>query len=111
MANPNLGDVLTYNGSAWVNQPWVQGNFGVGGPPVYPLHAFYGTSGFFYVDLSGTAAAGIYNNKPQQWSFRSNPATGRFDVRDDTAAAERISIDTSGHVGIGTTSPDSVLQV
>jgi hypothetical protein len=29
MANPNLGDVLTYNGSAWVNQPWVQGPFGV----------------------------------------------------------------------------------
>ena len=31
MANPNAGDVLTYNGSQWLNQPGVQGSFWVGG--------------------------------------------------------------------------------
>lgn len=30
MANPNLGDALTYDGSAWVNQRRVQGTFAIG---------------------------------------------------------------------------------
>jgi hypothetical protein len=65
------------------------------------LHAFYGNSGFFYSDVSGTGTVGLYTTKPQQWSFRNNAASGRFDIRDDTAVRERISLDVDGNIILG----------
>jgi len=49
----------------------------------------------------------------QQWLLGENLATtaGAFEIFDNTAAQNRFFINTSGNVGIGTTSPDLKLSV
>jgi hypothetical protein len=110
----SAGDILTYDGSKWVNQPDVQGPFGIGTTPVYQLHAVSGATGFFFTQQTGTALFGAYNGSGKQWSFRVDSSTGRLDIRDDNAGGltERITVTTpAGNVGIGTTSPSSLLHV
>ena len=43
--------------------------------------------------------------------IRYTGASGNFSLRDDSAGADRVSIDSSGRVGIGTTSPAAPLHV
>jgi hypothetical protein len=109
----NAGDVLTYDGSKWVNQPTVQGPFGVGTAPVYQFHAVQGLTGLFFTGTT-TSLAGLYNSNGKQWSLRVDGSTNRLDIRDDNAGglAERITVTTpGGNVGVGTTSPTSLLHV
>jgi trimeric autotransporter adhesin len=56
--------------------------------------------------LTDTQASG------HQWAlFSGDPAAGYFKIRDNTAAADRVVINTAGDVGIGTTTPGSLLDV
>jgi hypothetical protein len=72
-----------------------------------------GTSGFgpgFIIDGSSMTGG-------RSWSvFTSGAsdlvgATGTFSIFDGTASASRLSIDSTGRVGIGTTGPDQLLSV
>jgi hypothetical protein len=51
-------------------------------------------------------------NDARQWTMRVNGAeSDQFQVRDSTAGATRMVIDSSGNVGIGTASPNARLHV
>ena len=51
----------------------------------------------------------VDTNNNSDFSIRG--ASGNFIIRDDTNAASRLSIDSSGLVGIGTSSPASLLHI
>jgi hypothetical protein len=92
------------------------GNIGIG--TVNPVSRFHvkDTNGEFWADASpavGGSLAFVFANTAggRQFSFRSLN-TGRFDIRDDSGGGgERISINSSGNVGIGTTNPGTRLDV
>jgi len=51
-------------------------------------------------------------NDARQWTMRVNGAeSDQFQLRDSTAGANRLVVDSSGNVGIGTNSPLRLLQV
>ena len=88
------------------------GNVGIG--TTNPTARLYvaDTSGAMFFDGSGSSNNFVLNNTSggRQYSFR-NRTDGRFDLRDDTSGGERISVNASGSVGIGTTNPDAPLTV
>lgn len=51
------------------------------------------------------------DNSSRNWDVGLNPTTDAFYIKDVTASATRLTIDTSGNVGIGTTSPLYNLEV
>ena len=70
------------------------------------------TDTFHYISLSNTSTGG------RQWTLANAGASdptgvtaGNLYLRDSTAGANRIAIDSSGRVGIGTTSPSSLLHL
>jgi len=96
------------------------GNVGIGtSSPLGRLHINGGTYDSFTISGTSTNSVGlrIQNSSPSRnWnvgvSGSAGPAaSGSFFIYDDTAAATRMSIDSSGNVGIGTTSPGYKLQV
>lgn len=59
----------------------------------------------FYLDNSSRASG-------RNWSFISgNAANGYLSIKDETAGADRVVIDTNGKVGIGTTTPAASFHV
>ncbi|HMV80685.1 MAG TPA: tail fiber domain-containing protein, partial [Leptospiraceae bacterium] len=51
-------------------------------------------------------------NKDRNWQIgNNNTPAGQFFIYDGTAGANRLVIDTTGNVGIGTTSPASLLSI
>lgn len=60
---------------------------------------------------SGNDAGLFYKNGVRTWQTFVNGTDGAYRFYDVTAAAERLRIDSSGNVGIGTSSPTSRLQV
>ncbi len=53
-----------------------------------------------------------YTSGGRTWGlFSGSPAVGYFKIRDNTANLDRFVIDTSGNVGIGTTTPASRLDI
>jgi hypothetical protein len=101
------------------------GNVGIGtDAPDRKLHVDEATSSLRFgheggpavlrVENSGAASLTALNlgNDARDWQLRVEGAEGnKFKIFDATAIANRLTIDTSGNVGIGTPDPDTVLHV
>ncbi|MHB1162905.1 MAG: immunoglobulin-like domain-containing protein [Minisyncoccota bacterium] len=87
------------------------GNVGIGTTnPVRNLGIVSAAGTSVGINLNSTATGG------RSYSFFSTNNSsglggGKFGIYDDTALASRIVVDSSGNVGIGTTSPGSILSV
>ena len=92
------------------------GNLGVGTTsPSQEIHG-YSSGGDFSLRLESGSATGTaytyYKNADQEYQIGiRGSASDSFQIIDTTADAARIVMDTSGDVGIGTTSPNAKLDV
>jgi len=92
------------------------GNVGIGtSSPANKLHISTAT-GNEYIRTTTVGANSIsgliIQNDAREWVIRNIGSDGdKFQIRDATANAERLTIDSSGNVGIGTTAPDYKLQI
>ena len=87
------------------------GNVGIGTTsPAHPLDVV-GSSHTYIGILAGTnSSAGLrLRNDARDWDVNIR-TDDKFSVYDQTASAARLTIDTSGNVGIGTTSPAAPLS-
>jgi hypothetical protein len=82
------------------------GNVGIGTPasPNGKLH-LYSTSGELVLRMQNAASGG------RNWELNSKNSSGSFSIIDRTATADRLLINSSGNVGIGTTNPQYKLSV
>jgi len=72
----SAGDILTYNGTSWVNQPAVAGNFGIGlTTPQFPLEIDWvsGVTGIYLKDTGGGQYTPFI-----MWDDASTPNTNTF---------------------------------
>ena len=61
---------------------------------------------------SGSAALGLVETGVRSWAIRAGGATtNKLDIADLSAGQTRLTIDSSGNVGIGTNSPGSLLHL
>ncbi len=89
------GDILTLD----LTNAYV----GIGTTPSYKFHVVDSATTLAVLDSAGTSIM-LLSNAARQWSFRNAVTSGLFSLCDDTAGAERLSIDSAGRVGIGVTS-------
>jgi hypothetical protein len=85
MANPNQGDVLTYNGSAWVNQNQVLGPLGIGGTLAWSGHVT--ASGGSNPKVAPGANLGTGGSATVTLYSDSNDTRGRIDFTPGTIPA------------------------
>jgi hypothetical protein len=86
------------------------GNVGIGTSSPSSLLHIYGSTTDVYTTLQNASTGG------RQWIFNatsnaSGEGGGRFLIKDGTASATRVTIDSSGNVGIGTSSPSGKVGV
>jgi hypothetical protein len=83
--------------------------------PGYPLHVSAGGSVGIQIEKGGSAVdyLDLYNSATvnNRWAFRIRGISeGDFGIRDVTANAYRLFIDSAGNVGLGTTAPATKFQ-
>ena len=81
------------------------GNVGIGTSSPSSLLHVQGGSSSGIIQLGTTGGAG------REWKHIVSSSTGYYFLQDSTAGSNRIAVDTSGNVGIGTTSPAKTLDV
>jgi hypothetical protein len=81
--------------------------------PAYKIEASSSTNNYIGVTctVDGNAASRFKNTQRDWLVGVLGSASGALGFYDNTAGSERLRIDSSGNVGIGTTSPDSKLHV
>ena len=121
--NWQVGDWAVFNGSVWQKVDGgstgllstltvtgntflatTSGNVGVGtSSPGYKLSV---------AGTAGTAVVNLVETGVRSWGIRAGgAATNTFDIADFTAGVARLTIDASGNLGIGTSSPGTKLDV
>lgn len=79
------------------------GDLGIGTTsPATKLHLYDGTA--------DAAVLAMFQNDARRWSIGVNPSDN-FRISDNTAVSDRLTIDTSGNVGIATSTPGRKLTV
>ena len=105
-----LGIFTWYDGAGGTRMTLNSTGLGVGVTPSYKLHVTDNTTGL-QARLSSTSTSGTsleFQNTGtggRSWRIGSGFAVtaGNFEIYDSTAAANRLSIDSSGNVGVGVT--------
>jgi hypothetical protein len=112
--SPYLGDIKFKTGNTTYGSLSTRmiitgaGNVGIG--TTTPSALLSGTERVLEISNSNLASLYLDSTTGRRWSV-SSIATGQLTFWDIDAVAERMRIDTSGNVGIGTTSPDVKLEV
>ena len=100
-----------YTSGSWVDKLTIQdgGNVGIGTstPTVPSSHG----SAVPFVEISGTQPILALTDTSSGKEFLLVSQESEFYIYDEAATATRLLIDTNGRVGIGTTSPDVLLDV
>ena len=114
IAPEGKADIDILNGTIFVggNQGSYQGNVGIGtDSPAQPLHVAGNArvDGDFYIIESNPQIFLADTNHNSDYSINLN--SGLFSITDTTNNATRITVNSSGNVGIGTSSPTSKLHV
>jgi hypothetical protein len=78
------------------------GGLGLGVTPQKPLH-------IYSPKVQADSSVIRLENEDRKWDI--NIKSGKLVLGDDTATADRITVDTSGNVGIGTINPEAKLDV
>jgi hypothetical protein len=100
-----------YNGSAYAERMRLtaSGSLGIGtASPISPLHVFSSGVPELFLEKSNTFAVRVGVNSSNIGYFGSTNATP---VQIQTNSSARMYFDTSGNVGIGTTTPNAKLSV
>ena len=80
-------------------------NIGIGTTTPDEKLTLYGTSGELAIRMNNAASGG------RNWELVSKDSSGSFSIIDRTGSGDRLLIDSSGRVGIGTTTPVAKLNV